>query len=376
MHSGGNGNAMTLPGRYYTDAEIFRREMDAFFRGMWFCAGREEQIGAAGDYFLCEVAEESMIVTRDLSGAIQAFYNVCRHRGTRICREESGQFAGRIQCPYHGWTYALDGNLLGAPFMEESFRREDFPLHRVQTALWDGHVFLNLSREPRPLPEQLGELPEKFAPWHMRDLRMHNRIEYDVNANWKLIISNYNECLHCAVLHPLLCEVSDPMSGDNEAPRPGYVGGSMEFRGGAQTMSMDGARKRDYLPGLTEQQRKHVFYYAIYPNLLLSLHPDYMMVHRLWPQAVDRTKIACEWHFHPAELAKRDFVAEDVIEFWDTTNREDWDICEQSQLGISSRAYEPGPYSTREGLLSAFDQKVLELEKTHTGGNELNRGGS
>ena len=367
---------MTLPGRYYTDADIFQREMDAFFRGMWFCAGREEWIESAGDFFLCEAAGESLIVTRGTSGAIQAFYNVCRHRGTRICREETGAFPGRIQCPYHGWTYALDGSLMGAPHMEAGFQREDFPLHRVSCDLWDGHIFLNMSREALSLSEQLGKLPEKFAPWQMRDLRMHNRIEYDVSANWKLIISNYNECLHCPVLHSLLCEVSDPMSGNNEAPQPGYIGGSMEFRGGAQTMSMDGTRRRDYLPGLTDEQRRHVFYYAIYPNFLLSLHPDYMMVHRLWPQAVDRTRIVCEWFFHPAEIAKRDFAAEDVIEFWDTTNREDWDISEQSQLGISSRSYEPGPYSTREGLLSAFDKRVLEIEKAHDGGKGLNRSGA
>ena len=106
-----------------------------------------------------------------------------------------------------------------------------------------------------------------------------------------------------------------------------------------------------------------MFYYAIYPNLLLSLHPDYMMVHRLWPQAVDRTKIICEWYFDPAEMAKRSFVAEDAIEFWDATNREDWEISELSQQGISSRVYEPGPYSTREKLLAAFDRRVLERER-------------
>jgi len=137
----------------------------------------------------------------------------------------------------------------------------------------------------------------------------------------------------------------------------------MEFRAGAQTMSVDGVRRREYLPGLSEEQRKRVFYYAIYPNLLLSLHPDYMMVHRLWPQAVDRTKIVCEWYFQPDEMTKRNFVAEDSIEFWDATNREDWDISELSQQGISSRAYEPGPYSMRERLLAAFDHRVLELEK-------------
>ena len=354
-----SAQAKTLPAKYYTDPVIFRQELENFFRAMWFCAGRSEQIASAGEYFLCDAAGESVIVTRDTSGAIRAFYNVCRHRGTRMCREESGAFDGRIQCPYHGWTYALDGKLLGAPHMDGDFRREDYPLKFVHVETWDGHVFLNLASEAEPLPAQLGDLPKKFAAWRMGELRLHNRIVYDVNANWKLIIANYNECLHCPVLHPLLCQVSDAMSGANDAPQPGYIGGSMEFRNGAQTMSMDGVRRREYLPGLNEEQRKRVFYYAIYPNLLLSLHPDYMMVHRLWLQVVDRTKIVCEWYFDPTEMAKRDFVADDVIEFWDTTNREDWEISELAQQGISSRAYEPGPYSTREGLLAAFDKKIL-----------------
>jgi Rieske 2Fe-2S family protein len=127
-------------------------------------------------------------------------------------------------------------------------------------------------------------------------------------------------------------------------------------------MSIDGNRRRDYLPGLTEGERKRVCYYTIYPNFLLSLHPDYMMTHTLWPKAVDRTEIVCEWHFHPAEMAKPDFQANDAIDFWDLTNREDWRIVELSQAGIQSRAYTPGPYSTREELLHVFDEMVLARE--------------
>jgi Rieske 2Fe-2S family protein len=137
----------------------------------------------------------------------------------------------------------------------------------------------------------------------------------------------------------------------------------MLFRGAAQTMSMDGQRRRDYLPGLNDEQRKQVLYYAVYPNLLLSLHPDYVMAHRLWPLAPNLTRVICEWYFHPAEMAKPGFVADDALEFLDKTNREDWLISELSQQGISSRAYTPGPYSPREGLPMAFDRMILEREK-------------
>ncbi len=358
----------TLPQRYYTDPQIFREEMDRFYSQMWVYAGRESEIPRPGDYVLREIAGESIIVTRDSAGRVHAFFNVCRHRGTRICPNVEGHFEGRIQCPYHGWTYALDGRLLGAPHMQEQdFCRDEYPLNRVHAALWDGHLFLNLSADPQPLMAQLARLPEKFAPWRMQDLRLQRRVVYDVKANWKLIVLNYNECLHCPVLHPCLNRLTNYLGADNEAPNRHYIGGSMGFRDGAETMSLDGKRRRDYLPGLNQEHRSQVFYYAIFPNLLLSLHPDYMMVHTLWPKAPDRTEVICEWHFHPDEMAKPGFECNDAIDFWDLTNREDWGISELSQKGISSRAYKPGPYSNREALLHAFDEVVLAREAESNG---------
>src|SRR6516165_9343623 len=200
----------TLPGRYYTDPEIFRREMQTFFYGMWVCAGRSEQLPSARDFFLREVAGESIIITRNTGGAVHAFYNVCRHRGTQLCREAEGRFAGRIQCPYHGWTYGLDGKLLGAPHMDDAtFQREDYPLHAVHAEAWEGNIFLNLSHHATPLLEQLADLPQRFAPWKLEELRVYKRHDYEVKANWKLIVLNYNECLHCPILHPLLTRITD-----------------------------------------------------------------------------------------------------------------------------------------------------------------------
>ena len=353
----------TLPARYYTDPRIFQEEIERFYCGSWVCVGRAEMIPNSGDYFVREIAGESLIVLRDAEG-VRAFYNVCRHRGTRLCPGPEGRFSGRIQCPYHGWTYGLDGRLLGAPHMEGvNFAREDYPLHPVHTGVWDGHLFLHLGARPQPLERQLADLPSKFAPWGMADLRLNHRIVYEVKANWKLVVLNYNECLHCPWVHPGLNQLTDYLGADNESPQPTYIGGAMAFSGAAETMSKDGRRVRDYLPGLQEEQRKQVYYYAIYPNLLLALHPDYMLVHTLWPQAVDHTRIVCEWYFHPDELAKPGFDGSDAVEFWDRTNREDWHIVEQSQLGIQSRAYSPGPYSRREELLAGFDQLVRKGSK-------------
>lgn len=350
----------TLPGKHYTDPALFRRELEVFYLDSWICAGRAETIASAGDYFLCEVAGESIIVTRDSAGTVCAHYNVCRHRGTRMCTAEQGTFSGRILCPYHGWTYGLDGKLIGAPHMEEAgFRREDYPLHRAHVDVWDGHVFLHLGTDPPPLREQLGGLPEKFRPWRMEELRRSRRIVYDVQANWKLIVLNYNECLHCPLLHPSLNRLTDYLGADNERPGTGYIGGAMGFRDGAETMSTDGKRRRAYLPGLGKREQSIVEYYTIFPNLLLSLHPDYMMVHRLWPKAPDHTEVVCEWFFHPSEMVKPEFNADDAVDFWDRTNREDWAISERSQAGVQSHCYTPGPYSARESLLHAFDEYVL-----------------
>ena len=352
----------TLPARYYTDPAIFAEELERFFCQGWICAGRADQIPNPGDFFVREIADESIIINRDNSGQVRAFYNVCRHRGTRICTAAEGKFSGRIQCPYHGWTYALDGKLIGAPHME-NLPREDYPLNPVGVDLWDGHIFITLDPRPAPLASQLDDLPQKFANWRMTDLRFYQRRTYDAKANWKLIIQNYNECLHCPVLHPTLSQLTDYLSGDNDTPHRGYIGGTMGFKPGVETMSLDGKLRRDYLPCLTDAQRTEVKYYAVYPNLLLSLHPDYMMTHTLWPRAVDRTEIICEWHFHPQEMAKPNFQADDAVKFWDLTNKEDWGISELSQAGIKSRAYKPGPYSVREGLPHAFDQMVVERER-------------
>jgi len=349
---------LTLPRRFYADPDFYRAELERFYFNRWICAGRADQIPKAGDYVTRTVGDDSIIVTRDGAGEVQALFNVCRHRGTRLTEQTDGHFVERIQCPYHAWTYDLEGRLLAAPHMPPEFCKEQYPLHRAGCEVWDGNIFVNLAKSHGPLRDQLGDLPERFAAWRMADLRLGRRIVYDVKANWKLIVLNFNECLHCPNLHPALNKLHHYLSAENVAPTACYCGGAMGFRDSVETMSVDGRRRRDFLPGLNESQRQEVAYYSIYPNLLLSLHPDYVMTHTLWPRAHNRSEIICEWHFHPDELAKPDSYIDDAIEFWDTTNREDWWISEQSQAGIQSRAYEPGPYSEREELLWSFDEIV------------------
>jgi glycine betaine catabolism A len=356
---------LTLPRRFYADPDFYRAELDRFYFRRWICAGRADQIPRAGDFFTRTLADENVIVTRDASGEIHALFNVCRHRGTRLCERGEGHFVDRIQCPYHAWTYDLSGRLLAAPHMPPGFCKEDYPLHRAGCEVWDGHIFVHLGQAAAGGPgragglrEQLADLPERFAAWRMGELRLGRRIVYDVKANWKLVVLNYNECLHCPNLHPALNKLHHYLGADNVEPTPCYCGGAMGFRENVETMSVDGKRRREYLPGLGVAEQQLVAYYSIYPNLFLSLHPDYMMTHTLWPRAHDRTEIICEWHFHPSELAKPSPQIDDAVEFWDLTNKEDWWISEQSQAGITSRVYAPGPYSEREALLWSFDEIV------------------
>jgi phenylpropionate dioxygenase-like ring-hydroxylating dioxygenase large terminal subunit len=352
----------TLPARYYTDRSLFAREQERFYADMWVAVGREQDIAAPGEYVVREVAGESVIVTRDEQGGLQAFYNVCRHRGTRLCAEAQGKFAGRIQCPYHAWTYGLDGRLVAAPHMDGApdFRLQDIQLSPVHADSWGGFVFVTLNPSPKPLADQIGALGEKFRAWDMASLRRAYRVTYDVKANWKLVIQNYSECLHCPIIHPALQKLSHYMTGDNDPPTPTWLGGRMELRPDIGTMNRDGKLRRAVLPGLDAEQQRHVYYYAVLPNLLLSLHPDYVMSHILWPGSCDRTEIWCEWHFHPREFENPAFDPADAIDFWDDTNREDWHVSELSQLGISSRGYRPGPYSPREGLLWDLDRIIVE----------------
>ena len=353
--------ARTLPARYYMDPHVFGREMERFFFGMWICAGRAADIPDAGDFFVRDVVGESIVVTRGEDGRVRAFYNTCRHRGTKYCTEAEGRFTGRIQCPYHLWTYRLDGTLANAPHMNDvaGFCKEEWPLRQVVCDTWDGHVFLNFSDSPPPLASQLAALPGKFAPWRMQELRRGARIEYELQTNWKLVLLNYSECLHCPNVHPVLNQLSHYLSGENEPLQPTYMGGRMDLRPGVETMSMDGVCRRAPLPGVAADDRRRVYYYALFPNFLLSLHPDYMMTHTIWPVAPGSTRIICEWHFHADELAKPGFDAQDVVSFWDMTNRQDWHVCELSLAGIRSRGYRPGPYSNREDLLHQFDRFIL-----------------
>src|SRR5881275_203076 len=351
----------TLPGRYYTLAEIYAEERERIFTARWICVGRAADIPAAGDYLLRTIAGESVIVVRGRDGALRAFYNVCRHRGTRLCEEPRGRFSETIQCPYHAWTYTIDGQLIGAPHMSEvqGFDKHAYPLHAVPLDTWEGFVFVNLAGDAEPLARAFAPLVGRFGRFNLAALRAARRVDYDVAANWKLIFQNYSECLHCPVIHPGLAKLTPYTSGENDLFEGPYLGGYMVITAPGGSLTLSGRACGPAVGELPAEDRNRVYFYTIFPNLLLSLHPDYVMFHTLWPEAPDRTHVTCEWLFHTDAFAQPGFDAHDAVGFWDETNRQDWNICERSQLGVSSRAYEPGPYSPREGIAAAWDREFL-----------------
>jgi Rieske 2Fe-2S family protein len=352
--------AKTLPQRYFASPAVFAEEQEKVFSKQWVLVRHQSQIAKSGDYFTAEVAGESLIIVRDKRGEIHGFYNVCRHRGSRLIENRNGQLSAAIQCPYHAWTYGLDGRLLGAPHMDDvpSFNKVDYSLRPVNVAVWEGFIYVNLA-DSRPPPEKwFAPLAGKFARWNLPSLRSARRIEYDVRANWKLIFQNYSECYHCLGVHPELSKISPHDSAENDLTEGPFLGGFMRIASN-KSLTMSGQTCALQVGDFGNEDFRFVFYYSIFPNMLLSLHPDYVMVHQLEPQSPERTLILCDWFFHPDAFNGEDFRPHDAIEFWDMVNRQDWHVCELSQQGIASRGYEPGPYSARESIPAAWDREYL-----------------
>ena len=349
--------AEALPQKCFVSPQLFAEERKRIFSKNWLLVGHQSQIARPGDFFLATVAGESVIIIRDSKFEIRAFYNVCRHRGSRLKEDERGH-SPTIQCPYHAWTYALDGRLIGAPHMDEvsGFDKADYPLNPVNVALWEGFIFVNLADKPVSVEKWFASLHGKFSHWNMSILQPAKRIEYDVQANWKLMFENYSECYHCPGVHPQLQKVSPYDSAENDLRNGPFLGGFMKINPG-KSLTMSGNACAAFVGKIENLQQ--VFYYSIFPNMLLSLHPEYVMVHQLWPQSPGRTLIICDWLFHPDAFKRKDFNPQDAIEFWDMTNKQDWHVCELSQQGISSRAYKPGPYSSRESIPAAWDEYYL-----------------
>jgi Rieske 2Fe-2S family protein len=354
----------TLPREYYVSGDILAQEQERIFAREWNCVGRASRLAEPGSFFLRDVAGESLIILRDRNGTLRALFNVCRHRGTRLCTEPAGVLGETIQCPYHAWTYATDGRLVGAPQMQEvpGFAKARYPLHAAAVAEWEGFLFVNLAEQPVRFEEAWAPMIGRLSRFHLSGLVPGHSVSYEVGANWKLVFENYSECLHCPTIHPELSTVLPYQSGANDLVEGPFLGGYMEITAPHESATMSGrACGRLVSPELPASERRRAYYYSLMPNLLLSIHPDYVNYYLVTPVATDRTRVESEWMFHPASREDPSFNPGDAIEFWDLTNRQDWAIVERSQLGVRSRRYQPGPYSPRESIPAAWDRAYLSL---------------
>jgi Rieske 2Fe-2S family protein len=356
--------ATMLPPAAFCDPAVFTWELDSIFRG-WVCVGHASAVDAPGKFVMRELGPDSVIVIGAEDGRPRAFLNVCRHRGARIVEEAEGKVRKRLRCPYHAFSYGLDGSLKAAPHMDEV---EDFDfscwgLIPVRLAVVGGLVLIDLSGEAPEIGDHVGELLGHLERYRLASLDRAAALSYSVDANWKGIAENYNECLHCPGVHPELNALSDYMSGEEVAGEGAWCGGSMTLREGHATMAFENngnGNGRPPIEGLSPEEIDSVVYLALFPNALVSLHPDYVMLHTLWPRAADRTEVICEWFFEPRTIAQPDFDPGDAVGFWDTVNKQDWYVCELTQKGVRTRGYTAGRYSAEEIDVHAFDLMVAD----------------
>jgi Rieske 2Fe-2S family protein len=343
-----------LPREMYVDEQTWLAERETALFGQWFCVGRRDDLGLAtpSRVVVVDVAGESVLVTSDEDGHLHGAYNVCRHRGSQILPVDAAPApvacsASALRCPYHSWTYRLDGRLMRAPHTDlEGLDTESFSLNPVSVDVWGGFVFVHLSPDnATPLRDAVSRAGTALANYGLDGLVTGATMTYEVAANYKVLLENYNECYHCGPVHPELCRLVPAFAG----------GGSgldwedgVPHRDGAWTFTMSGTTSRAPLPGLSDEERTRHKGDLVFPNLLLSASADHVAAFVLLPQAVDRTDVVCSLLFGAGEASSERFEPGDATELWDLVNRQDWAVCESVQRGMSSRSYRHGWFAPME----------------------------
>ena len=342
------GESRMLPVGSYFDDEVLAWERRHLFSG-WVALGRADDLVRPRMMRAYPAGEGGVLVVRDGEGRLNGFENACRHRGHELLPCDGTAESRAIVCPYHAWAYRLDGSLLGAPGFKDAagFDPARFPLKPVELREWQGWLFANAGTD-QAFEDRVVGLEPIFEHYDGADLVTAETHSYDVEANWKVIVENYQECYHCPSIHPELCQVSPPDSGDNLPPQGDWVGGSMTLRDHATTMSLDGRSGGALMTRLDDVEQRTVMYLGLMPNMLISLHPDYVMTHLLTPLAPGRTRIRCSWAFPRAVVEREGFDPSYAVDFWDLTNRQDWAACESVQRGMATPGYVPGPLAPAE----------------------------
>ena len=345
-----------LPADWYRDPAHYARELEAFWYRGWIAACREEEIPRPGDWRVVQVGTQSIVISRSEKGEPRAFHNTCRHRGSILCTQESGTFARqRIVCPYHSWTYDLEGSLVATPrrMPTPDFDMTKFPLYGVALKTWGGFIFLCLSGKPPRFKK-----PAAFKNHRIENLRIGKRIVADVKANWKLLAENFSECFHCPPVHPELCRV---VTAYREAGAWGLsrdLDSRPEYMPGAATLTLDGSARIPAFRNLNKAERETLYIpWMLPPNLFLNVQPDYVNSHLMFPTGPESVRIVYDWLFEPAHTPKGKDL-EHYSALWEVTNRQDAQNCEWQQQGIQSREFKHGHYVPQEFDCHRFVQWI------------------
>ncbi|HEX5087676.1 MAG TPA: aromatic ring-hydroxylating dioxygenase subunit alpha [Nocardioides sp.] len=357
----------TLPGEAYHSDETWAVDREQVFYRNWVYVGRAERVPRPGDWLRVEIADESILVVRGKDEQIRAFYNVCRHRGSRICDDEQGSVRTHLRCPYHAWGYALDGTLVTTPMVDrEEIDRPSTSLWPVHVDVWEGFVFVNLSREqPRPLLEHLADNqdePLTMARFGLADLRIAHVTVNEVRANWKIVIENYNECLHCPTIHPELVAVV-PAYKKGDIFEAGRSDGGVSLADGRTAVAEDARLRLPLLPGFrgaNGENDPNVYYGAcVYPTMFLDVDGSSCLATAIFPTGPRSCRLVTEYLFSPEALADPDFDPAPIVEFNERVTRQDNEACERVQRGVTSRAFDHGVFPARDAWVHGFDQRYL-----------------
>jgi Rieske 2Fe-2S family protein len=373
-----------LPREFYADPQIFECDMQRMLLRHWFCAGHASSIARPGDYLLAELANESVIIVRSAAHEVRALLNVCRHRGSRLCEGHAGRApAGRFTCPYHAWSYDLEGRLLAARHMPESFRREDMGLRSLPVRVVEGLIFTTFAQEPLDFSSAEAALVQAAGIHGWGRAKVAHRELYAIHANWKLAVENYMECYHCQPAHPEYARrhlYARPAELNVELERAARQRGAAlgisvpdvdeygcaagagcesvsVFRSALQdghlSATADGRPLGRFMGSFTASDGNST-YFDIGPLSDFLAYPDHGVIYRFIPRAVDRTEMELLWLVDADAAEGRDYDIEQLTWLWKVTSTEDKRIVEMNQAGINSRFFVPGPYSTQESYADRF----------------------
>ncbi len=357
----------TLGGNYYTSADVFTTEQEHIFENMWFCAVRSSDLALAGKFKKVQIGRESVLLVRGRDGLLRAFLNVCRHRGAQLCTEAEGEVKRSLRCPYHSWTYGLDGKLMAAPNIGiltddagAPIDRSRFGLVPIALTEWLGYAWVCLSDTPPPFDDVMAEAtrtlgdPDAINRYGIGGLDVGHRVVYDVAANWKLIVENFMECYHCSSIHPELVGVVPEFARGVAAQA--NIGRGAEFGSQVAGFTIDGAAGFDRLPGITDEQDRRYFAITVKPTVFINLVPDHVIFHRMYPMAADRTVVECDW-LYTGEVVGSDHDVSRSVELFHRVNEQDFAACERTQPAMSSRAYRHG------GVLVPAEHHIAEFHE-------------